>query len=147
MTTGQRRAADDLRLGVKSGKWHRLVSTSLILTKWLFNQWFTASLFAPSISISCNVALGEPLNPIATFLNLADGPNSLPRHSDVFIPLDIVCRAADHHDIEPAVAIEVDHLASRCGHSHGIEDFVAPLGTRVILRVENMRARDHRAVE
>src|SRR5262249_44952472 len=56
----------------------------------------------------------------------------------VFVPLDIVCRAADHHDIQPAVAVEVDPLASRRGHSHGVEDFVAPLGALVILSVENM---------
>src|SRR2546423_350141 len=69
-------------------------------------------------------------------------PDSLSVQSEVFVPLDIVRSAADHHDIQPAVAVDVDYLTSRCGHSHLVEDFVAPLGTFVILRIENMRTGD-----
>src|SRR5438445_11594023 len=62
--------------------------------------------------------------------------------SEVLVPLDIVRGAADHDDVQPAVAIDVNDLASGRRHAHRIEDLVMPLRALVILRIKNMRARN-----
>src|ERR1700693_3610113 len=62
--------------------------------------------------------------------------------ADVFVPLNVVRRAANHDDVRAAIAVHIGDLATGGGHGEMIEFLVMPISAGLVGRVENVGGGD-----